>query len=198
MPALNFVEFNVLLATCNDRICHHTVESHEEGLEVGQLARHYLDLFKSYHVEELVDQDHVPDLMVLARETEKLRLRPTGDTHRVDRLQRRLKGKQALARGVCSLEAIQRPDRHLVIFRFFLQALADREGEVLVPRPLLNEELVYSVGVPLVEKSLLLKRRVVAQEQVGLRIEDLLRELGVWVEKDLPRRVVWMPAHDPV
>ena len=54
------------------------------------------------------------------------------------------------------------------------------------------------VGVPLVEKSLLLKRRVVAQEQVGLRIEDLLRELGVWVEKDLPGRVVWMPPHDPV
>lgn len=111
----------------------------------------------------------------------------------MDRFERWLKEEKTLGLGVSGVEVVERPDSHFVVFRFFFEALTNGKREVL-----LDEQLINIVGVSLVEQSLLLKWRIEAQELVGLRVQDLLRELGVLVEVDLATREVRVPAHDSV
>jgi hypothetical protein len=50
----------------------------------------------------------------------------------------------------------------------------------------INVEVLNGCCGPLIEQPLLLRGVLVTQEQVGLCVEDLSRELGILVEEDLP------------
>ena len=49
----------------------------------------------------------------------------------------------------------------------------------------IHVEVLNSCCGPLIEKSLLLRGVLVAQEQIGLGVEDLSREFSILVEEDL-------------
>jgi hypothetical protein len=56
-------------------------------------------------------------------------------------------------------------------------------SESVIP---IHVEVLNGCCRPLIEQSLLLRRVLVTQEQVGLGVQDLSRELRILVEEDLP------------
>ena len=106
VPALNFVKFNVLFSTRNDWVRHCIIESYEACLEVRNLTGNYFNLLKFDHVDELIDQNDIPDLMILSSKAQIFCLRSARYAHWVDRLERWLKCEETLAWSIGGVKAI--------------------------------------------------------------------------------------------
>jgi len=134
--------------------------------------------------------------VVFAAKTEVLVI--TRDADGVDLLHRWFECYQALAVSVGRVQAIERPDSHLVILAPFFKRSTNSKGIILISRARHCEELVNVVCMSFIKQSLFLQWRVVAKQQVGLGEEDLLRQLGVTIEENGARSVVRVPPNDSI